>query len=60
MTPEQIRAILRAAMDRGDTHAVSLCNRALRPGVPARDLQELVAEISTREDLRERVLRGEA
>jgi hypothetical protein len=57
MTLGQLRTHLRAAMNRGDHHGVSLCNRTLRLGVgheQARDLHELIA---AREDLRQRDVR---
>lgn len=57
MTLEQLRTLRLAAMNRGDYYAVNLCNRALRQ---MQDLHDLVTEIAAREDLRERVLRGEA
>jgi len=60
MTLEHIRAFRRAAMDRGDHYGDSLCNQALHPDVSESALQNLITAIVTYEDLRERVLRGEA
>jgi len=60
MTDEQLRAVRRSAMDRGDHFGVSLCNRALDVGASAPERGRLAAEILAREDLRDRVLGGEA
>lgn len=56
MTLERLRTLRLAAINRGDYYGVNLCNRALHQ---MQDLHDLVTEIATREDLRERILRGE-
>lgn len=58
MTIDQLRTARRAAMNRGDHYGVSLCNRAL--SATGAERAHLESTLLAREDLRERVLRGEA
>lgn len=59
MTSEQLRAYRRALMARADYDGIQLCNQALCPNTRANVRNALIGTLNAREDLRERVLRGE-